>query len=156
MAHEAPAGALDALDRRIINTLQDGFPVCERPYAQVAAQLGTDEQTLIGRLGRLLDERFLTRFGPMYQAERLGGAFSLVAMRVPAGDLERVAGIVNGFTEVAHNYEREHEFNMWFVLATETPQAIAEVLGRIEQASGYPCYNMPKLEEYYVRLRLPV
>lgn len=156
MAHEAPAGALDALDRRIINTLQDGFPVCERPYAQVAAQLGTDEQTLIGRLGRLLDERFLTRFGPMYQAERLGGAFSLVAMRVPAGDFERVAGIVNGFTEVAHNYEREHEFNMWFVLATETPQAIAEVLGRIEQASGYPCYNMPKLEEYYVRLRLPV
>jgi siroheme decarboxylase len=121
MAHEAPAGALDALDRRIINTLQDGFPVCERPYAQVAAQLGTDEQTLIGRLGRLLDERFLTRFGPMYQAERLGGAFSLVAMRVPLEDFERVAGIVNGFTEVAHNYEREHEFNMWFVLATETP-----------------------------------
>jgi siroheme decarboxylase len=156
MAHEAPAGALDALDRRIINTLQDGFPVCERPYAQVAAQLGTDEQTLIGRLGRLLDERFLTRFGPMYQAERLGGAFSLVAMRVPLEDFERVAGIVNGFTEVAHNYEREHEFNMWFVLATETPQAIAEVLKRIEQASGYPCYNMPKLDEYYVRLRLPV
>jgi siroheme decarboxylase len=156
MAHEAPAGALDALDRRIINTLQDGFPVCERPYAQVAAQLGTDEQTLIGRLGRLLDERFLTRFGPMYQAERLGGAFSLVAMRVPLEDFERVAGIVNGFTEVAHNYEREHEFNMWFVLATETPQAIAEVLKRIEQASGYPCYNMPKLDEYYVRLRLSV
>ena len=147
---------LDSLDRRIINTLQDGFPVSERPYAQVAEQLGTDEDTLLARLKRLLNERILTRFGPMYQAERLGGAFSLVAMKVPPEDFERVAEIVNGFTEVAHNYQREHAFNMWFVLATETPEVISDVLRRIEQASGYPCYNMPKLEEYYVRLRLSV
>ena len=148
--------ALDSLDRRIINTLQDGFPVSERPYAEVARQLGTDEDTLLGRLRRLLDERILTRFGPMYQAERLGGAFSLVAMKVPPEDFERVTEIVNGFTEVAHNYQREHAFNMWFVLATETLEAIGDALRRIEQASGYPCYNMPKLEEYYVRLTLPV
>jgi siroheme decarboxylase len=156
MAADTQPVALDALDRRIINTLQDGFPVGPRPYAQVARELGTDETTLIERLQRLLDDRVLTRFGPMFQAERMGGAFSLVAMRVPPEDFERVAGIVNGFDEVAHNYERDHAFNMWFVLATETPGAIEEVLARIERATGYRCYNMPKLEEYFVRLRVPV
>jgi hypothetical protein len=64
-----------------------------------------------------------------------------------------VAEIVNGFPEVAHNYAREHEFNMWFVLATETPARINEVIGEIEKATGYTVYNMPKLEEFFVGLR---
>jgi hypothetical protein len=89
----------------------------------------------------------------MYHAERLGGALTLAAMKIPPQDFERVAGIVNGFPEVAHNYAREHEFNMWFVLATETPQRIDEVIGEIEKATGYTVYNMPKLEEFFVGLR---
>lgn len=147
---------LNELDRKIINTLQDGFPVTERPYAVAAEGLGTDEGQLLERLQYLLDEGVLTRFGPMYQAERLGGAFSLVAMRVPEEDFDRVADIVNGFKEVAHNYQRDHSFNMWFVLATEKPEAISAVLNQIEQASGYVCHNMPKLDEYFVRLKLSV
>lgn len=147
---------LEDLDRRIINALQDGFPIGPHPFAQVAGELGTDETTLLERLQRLLDRRILTRFGPMYHAEHMGGAFSLVAMRVPPDDLEHVVEIVNGFDEVAHNYEREHAFNLWFVLATETPEAIDEVLEYIESATGHRCYNMPKLEEYFVRLRVPV
>ena len=55
--------------------------------------------------------------------------------------------------EVAHNYEREHAFNMWFVLATETPERIHEVIAAIERATGYKVYNLPKLEEFYVGLR---
>lgn len=145
---------LDELDRLIINTLQDGFPICDHPYARVAAQLGTDETTLLKRLHRLLAERTLTRFGPMYQAEQLGGAFSLVAMSVPADDFERVVNIVNSFAEVAHNYEREHTFNIWFVLATEYPERIEDVLDEIETLSGYPCYNMPKQQEFFVRLKV--
>ena len=147
---------LDALDRRIINTLQDGFPISPRPYAEMAKQLDTDEATLLDRLQHLLDDKILTRFGPMYQVERFGGAFSLVAMSVPDKEFERVATIVNGFPEVAHNYQREHDFNMWFVLATETPEAISQTLQAIEQASGYPCYNMPKQNEFYVRLKFLV
>ncbi|MGD8712224.1 MAG: Lrp/AsnC family transcriptional regulator, partial [Thiohalophilus sp.] len=112
---------LDTTDKDIINQMQQGFPICENPYAEVATSLGLNEDELIGRLQAMLDDRTLTRFGPMYQAERLGGAFSLVAMAVPEQDFERVADIVNDFPEVAHNYEREHRFNMWFVLATETP-----------------------------------
>ncbi|MGA9031609.1 MAG: AsnC family transcriptional regulator [Sulfuricaulis sp.] len=147
---------MDAVDRAIVNQLQGGFPVCERPYAEVATTLGLSEDELMQRLDTLLENGTLTRFGPMYHAERLGGALTLAAMKIPAADFERVSGIVNGFPEVAHNYAREHAFNMWFVLATETPSRIEQVIGEIEKAAGYRVYNMPKLEEFYVGLRFTV
>jgi DNA-binding Lrp family transcriptional regulator len=144
---------MDAVDRAIVNQLQGGFPVCERPYAEAASTLGLTEDQLMQRLDILLENGTLTRFGPMYHAERLGGALTLAAMKVPAQDFERVTAIVNGFPEVAHNYAREHAFNMWFVLATEAPERIEQVIGEIEKAAGYRVYNMPKLEEFYVGLR---
>ena len=145
---------MDERDRAIINALQDGLPVCERPYADVADGLGISEDTLIERIRRLLADGVLSRFGPMYDAERIGGAFSLCAMRVDAVDFDRVSGLVNAFPEVAHNYERDHPFNMWFVLATESPQRIDEVIEEIRACTGYAVFNMPKLQEYYVGLRL--
>lgn len=148
--------SLDALDRQIVNALQDGFPVCERPFAEAGARLGISEQELMARLGRLLEDGTLSRFGPLYHAERLGGGLSLAAMSVPDEDFERVTEIVNAFPEVAHNYAREHELNMWFVLATETPGRIPEVLAEIERLTGHRVYDMPKLDEYYVGLRFQV
>jgi DNA-binding Lrp family transcriptional regulator len=147
---------MDAEDRAIINNVQGGFPISERPFAEAAAPLGLSEDELIGRIGRLLDDGLLTRFGPMYHAERLGGALSLAAMKIPPADFDRVVRLVNAFPEVAHNYAREHEFNMWFVLATEDPQRIAEVIAEIERRTGYHVYNMPKLDEYFVGLRFEV
>jgi DNA-binding Lrp family transcriptional regulator len=144
---------MDTIDRQIINALQGGFPICERPYAEAAAALGLSEDELIARLERLLADGTLTRFGPMYHAERLGGALTLAAMRVPAADVERVADIVNGFPEVAHNYERGHAFNLWFVLATERPERIGAVIREIERATGFKVYNLPKQEEFYVGLK---
>jgi hypothetical protein len=74
-------------------------------------------------------------------------------MCIPEDHFERVADIVNSFSEVAHNYERDHELNMWFVVATDVPGRVQEVLDEIEQASGYPVYNMPKEHEFFVGLR---
>jgi len=143
---------MDSLDRTIINELQGGLPICERPYAVAAARLGIDEAVLIERLQRLLDDGLLSRFGPMYHAERLGGALTLAALRVPVDDFDAVAAKVNAHPEVAHNYAREHAFNMWFVLGTETPERIAEVIAAIERETGLKVYNMPKLEEFFVGL----
>lgn len=160
--------AIDALDRAIIDRLQGEFPICERPYAEAARGLGMDEQTLIDRLQGMLDRRLLTRFGPMFQIERMGGAFMLAAMSVPAADWPRLVEQVNAFPEVAHNYRRESartaasagdnsgELNMWFVLATETPDGIGAVLTAIEAASGLPVYPFPKLKEYFVEMKLEV
>jgi len=147
---------LDALDRAIVNRLQDGFPLCEHPYAAVAGELGMGEQDLLARLERLLHERVLTRFGPMFHAERLGGGLSLAALKVSSDDFERVAGIVNAMPEVAHNYARDHALNMWFVLATETPQGQQEAIAVIERDTGYPVFNMPKIKEYFVGLKFQI
>ena len=144
---------MDALDRAIINALQDGFPISEHPYAEVAARLGTSEDELIARIERLLKDGVLSRFGPMYHAERLGGALSLAAMKIPPEDFERVAAIVNAMPEVAHNYARDHALSMWFVLATETPRQQQEAIAEMERATGYPVYNMPKIKEYFIGLR---
>jgi len=111
---------------------------------------------LIRRLKQLLANKLLSRFGPLYHAERLGGGLSLCAMQVPEAEFERVAEQVNGFPEVAHNYARDHQFNMWFVLATETLERIESVLEEIEQQTGFPVYNMPKEEEFFVGLKFEV
>lgn len=151
---------IDALDRAIIDRLQGDFPICEQPYAEAAAALGIGEDELIARLQRLLDTRVLTRFGPMFQVERMGGAFVLAAMRVPEADWARVVEVVNAFPEVAHNYRRESaqncDFNMWFVLATETPDGITAAVRKIEAASGLPVFPFPKLKEYFVEMKLAV
>ena len=145
---------LDDLDRQIINGLHSGFPLSERPYAEVAAGLGLTEQALIERLSNLLEHRVLSRFGPLFHAERLGGGLTLAAMEVPESRFDAVAEIVNGFPEVAHNYARAHRLNMWFVVATERPERVDEVLREIEAATGLEVLNLPKEEEYFLELRL--
>ena len=145
---------MDDLDRRIVTALQRGIAVVPRPFAAAARDLGIDEATLIGKLESLLEQGALTRFGPLYNADRMGGAFTLCAMSVPARDFERVCGIVNAFREVAHNYEREHRLNMWFVLASADPAQIAVVRECIEAETGYAVLEFPKLDEYFVGLEL--
>ncbi|MDI5891200.1 Lrp/AsnC family transcriptional regulator [Halomonas rhizosphaerae] len=147
---------LDGVDRRLINRLQDGLPLVTRPYAAVAEELGIAEGDLLYRLERLREGGLLSRFGPMYHAERLGGGLTLAALAVPEADFDRVSDAVNAFPEVAHNYRREHALNMWFVLATETPEAIDAAIAGIEAATGLRVFNMPKEEEFHVRLHLPV
>ncbi len=147
---------MDALDRRIINELQGDFPVCAQPYREVAEQLGSTESELITRIGCMLDDGLLTRFGPMFHAEHMGGALSLCAMRVPPDRFDAVAGTVNALPEVAHNYQRDHEMNMWFVLATETPEALQATVEAIESQTGLKVFNLPKLEEFYVGLHFEV
>lgn len=145
---------IDAIDRAIINLLQEGFPVVEHPFAEAGAQLGLASDALIERIGELLASGVATRFGPMYNADRLGGAFCLCAMAVPAERFDEVAATVNAMPEVAHNYERNHALNMWFVLATGTEDGIADAVKAIEDATALPVLEFPKLEEYFIGFRV--
>ncbi len=147
---------MDEVDRDILNQLQRGFPIAEQPYKLAAEQLNIEEEELLQRLQSMLDDGVLTRFGPMFHAERMGGGLSLVAMAIPEHDFERVADIVNSFEEVAHNYAREHELNMWFVLATESASEIDTVIAAIEEKTRYPAHNMPKQQEFFVGLHFAV
>ncbi len=146
---------MDDLDRSIINYLQRGLPLVEHPFAVVASELACSEVALLERLKALLNEGILSRFGPMFDADALGGAFTLAAMKVPEEHFDEVAEQVNAFEQVAHNYERDHQLNMWFVIATETREEITSVITAIERITGLSVYNMPKLQEFYVGLYLP-
>ncbi|MDP3652330.1 MAG: Lrp/AsnC family transcriptional regulator [Rhodoferax sp.] len=145
---------MEQIDRDIINGLHGGLAICERPYLEAAQRLGLSEDELLTRLGALLAQGTLTRIGPLYQIERMGGAFTLAALHANAEDYERVAQCVNALPQVAHNYAREHELNMWFVIATETPGEIEDVIAQIERATGCSVFNFPKSREYFVELRL--
>jgi len=147
---------LDAVDKHIVNELQGGFPVCDRPFAATAERLGLGEDDLIARIGRLVDEGALSRFGPLYNAERLGGAVTLCALSAPDERFDAVAEQVNRHREVAHNYARNHDLNMWFVIAADDPAVIAEVIQRIETETGLTVYDFPKEEEFFIGLKVEV
>lgn len=145
---------LDETDRRIINLMQGDFPLVERPFLAFADRLNLSERQLIARIDRLLQERVLTRFGPLFNADRMGGINLLAAMAVPDAEYEEVALVVNAQPEVAHNYRREHALNMWFVVAAETPRRAEKACARIEAATGHTVYRFPKEREYFVELKL--
>ena len=170
---------MNELSRRLIDEWQGGFPLCERPFAVVAERLDASEDAVLETLRELLADGTLTRFGPLYQIERAGGQFVLAAMAVPEDRFDTVAAQVNALPEVAHNYRREtagplgaerrppegepllgaarrSDFNMWFVVAAETPEQAEAALQRIEQVTGLPVLRLPKEREYAVELKLDV
>ncbi|MDR0273847.1 MAG: Lrp/AsnC family transcriptional regulator [Burkholderiaceae bacterium] len=152
-------------DLRLIDRLHGGFPLADRPFAEVAAELGCDEDALIQRLQRLLAQGDLTRFGPLFQIERAGGRFVLAAMAVPQARFDAVAARLNAMPEVAHNYRRESAWpdrpgatplNMWFVIAVGQPAQAEAVVERIQAETGLPVLTFPKEREFFVELRLPL
>jgi DNA-binding Lrp family transcriptional regulator len=145
---------LDELDRAIINRLQDGFPLVPNPFDVVAGELGCSSPALINRVQRLIATGAATRFGPFFDAEAMGGAFCLCAMSVPQDRFNAVAALVNAKPEVAHNYEREHDLNMCFVLAAEEVSQIDEIADRIEQETELAVLRFPKLEEFYIGFKV--
>lgn len=145
---------MDDTDRKIINAMQGDFPLCEEPFRSVAESLEIREAELIERIDAMLKNRTLSRFGPLYQVEPMGGAYVLAAMTVADEDFERAAELVNAMPEVAHNYRREHRLNMWFVVATENAAGIEQALAHIEAETGLKVYAFPKQKEYFVELML--
>ena len=149
-----PPDALDATDRAILNTLQDGFPIASHPFAEAGKALGITEDELIDRITNLREIGAITRFGPFFDAAAMGGAFCLCAMEVPADIFEDTVTSINAHREVAHNYERTHRLNMWFVLACETEEGIGQVADRIEAETGLAVLRFPKLREFFIGFRV--
>jgi DNA-binding Lrp family transcriptional regulator len=147
---------MDTLDRKIINQFQGDFPVVDRPFLALAEKLDISESEVMTRIRFMLDDGLLTRFGPLYNIDKMGGTFSLCAMQVPENVFDDIAEKVNQFPEVAHNYERDNRLNMWFVIAAESGPELGAIIKRIEQATGLKVFNFPKQREYYVNFRLSV
>jgi DNA-binding Lrp family transcriptional regulator len=148
---------LDELDRRLLNLMQGSFPIASRPYQHVAAEAGMSEDEAIGRVRRLLDERIIRQVTPIFDTRALGYSSMLVAAKVDPENPWRAANVINEHPGVSHNYLRNHEFNIWFTIATEPDSPLGlegtlEVLGRIAGAESIR--QLPTLKLFKIRMDL--
>ena len=141
----------DTLDFHLLNDFQRDFPLCPAPFAELASRLGVAEKVVLGRLENLRRDGKISRVGAVFAPKRIG-ASTLAAMAVPPEKLDAVAAAVNRFPEVNHNYEREHRYNLWFVVTADSEGRLQATLGAVEQAAGYPLMPLPLLEEFHIDL----
>ena len=142
---------LNALEKHLLNDFQHGFPLVSHPYEEIAKKLGTSEDIIIESLAQLKQHGFISRVGAVFRANSIG-ASTLAAISVPEDKLESVAAIVNEYSEVNHNYKREHHFNLWFVLTASDEHELNTVLDDIEKRTGYSVMYLPMVEDFHIDL----
>ncbi len=139
------------LEQHLLNDFQHDLSFSATPFADIAEQLGVPEREVLQSLESLQRRGVISRVGPVFRPNRVGVS-TLAAMSVPAKDLDCVARIVSAFSEVNHNYEREHEYNLWFVVTACSEQHLQMVLQEIEQHTEYPLMSLPMLQDYFIDL----
>lgn len=142
---------MSSLDQQLINEYQKGLPVTSRPYLDMAKRLNVTEKEVIESLDRLSKAGVLSRVGPVFNHKK-AGASVLAAMAVPEDQMQAIAEVVNAFDGVNHNYAREHEFNLWFVVTAPDHAQLDITISEIEQESGYPVMSLPMVKSYYIDL----
>lgn len=142
---------LTELDKQLLNDFQRDFPLVSRPYAALAERLGVSEEDVLQALQALQEAGAIARVGPVFRPNRVGVS-TLAAMAVPAERLHEVADQVSAFAAVNHNYEREHRFNLWFVVTAADDVSLQRVLQDLEQQTGFPILNLPLVQDYHIDL----
>ncbi len=140
-----------SLEQHLLNDFQQNMPISTTPFADMADQLGVSEDTIIESIQSLQKHGVISRIGPVFRPNRVGVS-TLAAMSVAQQDLECVARIISAFPEVNHNYEREHEFNLWFVVTAASEEQLSIVLHEIELHTEYPLMSLPMLDDYFIDL----
>jgi DNA-binding Lrp family transcriptional regulator len=135
--------SLDDVDKRILNALQLDFPLVHKPFEVLGQSLGLKEEEVIRRIRRLQRGGAIRRIGPIISTKKTGGTSTLVAMKVPEARVDVVAGIINEYDEVSHNYLRPADYNIWFTLSADSEERMREILGEIEEKTGCKVMNLP-------------
>ena len=140
-----------ALEQHLLNDYQRDMSLSATPYADMAKQLGVSEEKILESINSLQDRGVISRVGPVFRPNRIGVS-TLAAMAIPEQDVECVARIISAFPEVNHNYQREHEYNLWFVVTASSAEHLDIVLYEIEQHTEYPLMSLPMLDDYFIDL----
>lgn len=146
---------LTALEKCLLNEYQRGFPLCTSPFALIAEQQGVTEEAVIRTLEALQQRGLISRVGPVFAPQR-AGASTLAALSVPDTELAQVADFVSRFEAVNHNYEREHHYNLWFVVTAADEAQVQRVLESIEQQTGLSVLVLPLQKSFYIDLGFPL
>ena len=147
--------AVDDVDAAIIDSYQSGFPVEERPFRRLGEDLGIDESDTLERVRTLHEDGIFRRFGPVLNPPVIGSS-TLAAVRAPEDRFEEISNVINDYRQVNHNYARDHEWNMWFVVTAGSRATRDEILTDIEARTGCTVLNLPMLTDYYIDLEFPV
>lgn len=127
---------MDAVDKKILNRIQENFPVTARPFQQIAEQTGCTEQEALTRVKRLKEEGIIRRIGAVFDLRELGFRSTLCAARVPEEKVAAFAAVINGLDGVTHNYRRDNAYNIWFTLIMPGEAEIAATLRNIKNETG--------------------
>jgi len=146
---------LDEVDAALVDGYQSGFPVTERPFRTVAADLGIAEDDALARVERLRETGIFRRFGAVLNPPVIGSS-TLAAVSAPEDRFEEVAEVINGYRQVNHNYRRDHEWNMWFVVTAGSREKRDDIVSDIEAETGLSVLVLPMLTDYYIDLEFPV
>ena len=146
---------LDDVDAALVDEYQSGFPVVERPFRVVGDDLGIGEEEALDRVRRLRERGIFRRFGAVLNPPVIGSS-TLAAVSAPEERFEDVAAVINGYRQVNHNYRRDHEWNMWFVVTAASREKRDAILDEIEERTGCSVLNLPMLTDYYIDLEFPV
>lgn len=139
------------LEQHLLNDYQRDMSLSATPYADMAKQLGVSEEKILESINSLQDRGVISRVGPVFRPNRIGVS-TLATMAIPEQDIECVARIISAFPEVNHNYQREHEYNLWFVVTASSAEHLDIVLYEIEQHTEYPLMSLPMLDDYFIDL----
>ncbi len=139
------------LEKHLLNDFQHDFPCSERPFAEIASLLDTDEDSVISAFASLQQRGVISRIGPVFQPNRIGVS-TLAAMAIPENELEQLAQIVSSYAEVNHNYERVHRFNLWFVVTARDADHLQQVLQSIQEQCGYEVMSLPMQQDFFIDL----
>jgi DNA-binding Lrp family transcriptional regulator len=146
---------LDETDAALIDDYQSGFPVTTEPFATLADDLDTTETDVLERVERLREAGVFRRFGAVLNPPVIGSS-TLAAVSAPERRFDEVAATINDVRQVNHNYRRDHEWNMWFVVTAASRERRDAILDEIERETGCTVLNLPMLTDYYIDLEFPV
>jgi DNA-binding Lrp family transcriptional regulator len=149
-AHEE-VPRLSALDKRLLNEYQHGFPLIQEPYAAIAGEMNISEDDVLKALERLKTLGIVNRIGPVFRPHTVGWS-TLAAMHVPQERIEYIASIISSHPQVNHNYEREHELNLWFVVTALSEEEVNATLNEIAEQTGLEIIDLPMLESFHIDL----
>ena len=142
---------LDTADRQLIDRYQRDLPVSERPYEDMARELGLTEEEVIERLSALQEQQVLSRVGPVFEHSQAGASL-LAAVAAPDEQMDLVAARINRAPGVNHNYAREHTYNLWFVMTAPNEDTLEERLDELEHQLKLPMLRLPMVEGYHIDL----
>ena len=142
---------LSAQDCELLNHVQKNFPLDSHPFATIGRQVGMTEDAVITRLQALEEGGAISRFGAVFKPN-VAGASTLVAIAVPENEIEQTAALINALPGVNHNYLREHQYNMWFVITGQNREELDDRLHHIQCATQYPMLDLPMEQPYHIDL----